>query len=138
MTWTHTQTIGLRHTDAAGLLFAPRLLEMAQDAFEALQAHVSISVVDRLKSGGAILPTVHCEADFLKPISLGDQIQIEVRLAKSGDRSFGLSYTFLSSEGEIMARAGTVHVAMNPGSGRSVALTDEMKRIFQPLDAETP
>ena len=91
MTWTHTQIIGLRHTDAAGLLFAPRLLEMAQEAFEALQADVSVSVAGRLKGGGPILPTVHCEADFLKPMGLGDEILVEVWLAKSGERSFSQS-----------------------------------------------
>ncbi len=138
MTWTHTQTIGLRHTDAAGLLFSPRLLEMAQEAFEELQAHVSVSVVGRLKGGGPILPTVHCEADFLKPIGLGDEIRVELRLAKSGERSFSLSYTFLTADGSVVARAATVHVAMDRGSGRPVALTDEMKRIFQPLDAVAP
>ena len=130
MSWIHHQVIHLRHTDAAGLLYAPRLLEMAQDALEALQSAAGVSLRERLEGPGPILPTVHCEADFLRPIRLGDKIAVEVRLQKQGRRSFTLAYVFRSPSGEELARGTTVHVAMDRATGTSAELTEGMTRIL--------
>lgn len=134
MPWTHRQVISLRHTDAAGLLYAPRLLEMAQDAFEALQSAAGVSLRERLGGSGPILPTVHCEADFLRPIRLGDEIAVEVRLERRGRRSFTLAYRFRAPSGEEAARGATVHVAMDRATGTSTELTDGMVRILEFLE----
>lgn len=133
MPWAHRQTIALRHTDAAGLLFAPRLLEMAQDAFEALQTAAGVSMAERLRGPGPILPTVHCEADFLRPMRLGEVVDVEVTLQKLGRRSFTLSYRFCSSGGEDLARAVTVHAAVDRTAGTAVELTESMRQILGPL-----
>ncbi len=138
MPWIHHQVIRLRHTDAAGLLYAPRLMEMAQDAFEALQSAAGVSPRERLEGSGPILPTVHCEADFLRPIRLGDEIAVEIRLERSGRRSFTLAYLFRSPAGEEVARGATVHVPMDRATGTSTELTDEMARILVFLEGARP
>lgn len=138
MPFIHHQVIRLRHTDAAGLFYAPRLMEMAQDAFEALQSASGVALQERLEGSGPLLPTVHCEADFMRPIRLGEEIAVEIRLGRRGRRSFTLAYLFRSPAGEEVARGATVHVAMDRATGTSTELTDGMARILGFLEGSRP
>lgn len=122
MPWTCRLPVRLRHTDAAGVIFFPRLFELAQDAYEALLDHLGSPLAVRLDGGGPLLPIAHCEADYLAPIRVGATVTIEVAVAREGTTSFTLEYTFRGEDGAELARARTVHVAVDQMGGRPVPL----------------
>lgn len=128
MPWTAETTVRMRDTDAAGVIFFPRLLEMAHDAYERLLDHLGVSLADDLAGDGPIAPIGRCEADYRRPMRLGDRIAVEVSVKREGTSSFALRYVFRNEAGEEVARALTVHVAMDRTTGRAVPLTDAMKR----------
>jgi 1,4-dihydroxy-2-naphthoyl-CoA hydrolase len=122
-------TVRLHHTDAAGLIFFPRLFDLVQEVLEIAMAERGASIEARLAGDGPIMPVVHCEADFQHPLRLGDEVTVEMHCEKLGAKSLGFLYRFLDAAGEEAARARTVHVAMDRRTGESVALTEQMRSL---------
>jgi len=127
VSWTHHKPIRLHHTDAAGIIFFPRLLELAHEAYEALLDALGFPLAQGLATDGPILPIGRCEADYLRPLKLGMTVAIEITVLREGNRSFTLGYVFRDEEGTEMARAQTVHVGMDRRTGKSVELPDMVR-----------
>ena len=127
-------SIRLHDTDAAGVLFFAHLLRHAHDAYEAFMEQAGFGLVGLIAGAGPHLPLVHAEADFLAPLRHGEQVLIRLSLARLGGSSFILEYEFLGSEGNIRARARTVHVALAPGGGKSVPLPDALRQRLELLE----
>jgi len=131
--WTHRQTIRLRHIDAAGVIFYPRLLELTHEAYEALLDELGQPLADTLASGRPIAPIVRCEANYRRPMTIGMELTIEVSVVREGKSSYTLGYIFRDDAGQEMAMAQVTHAAIDRGTGRSVRLTDEMRRGLSAL-----
>jgi len=122
-------TIRLHHTDAAGLIFFPRLFDLVQEVLETVMLERGASIGQRLEGDGPIMPIARCEADFKRPLRLGDQVTVEMSCERVGEKSISFAYRFVDAAGEEAALARTVHVGMDRRTGQSVALTDEMRRL---------
>ena len=131
--WTHRQTIRLRHIDAAGVIFYPRLLEMTHEAYEALLDHLGQPLVDTLASGQPIAPIVRCEADYRRPMTMGMELTIEVSVVREGKSSYTMGYTFRDDAGQEMASVQVTHAAIDRETGRSVRLTEKMQQGLSAL-----
>ncbi|MEZ4387005.1 MAG: acyl-CoA thioesterase [Candidatus Krumholzibacteriia bacterium] len=125
-------TIRLHHTDAAGLIFFPRLFDLVQEVLESAMAERGARIDQRLAGDGPIMPIAHCEADFRRPLRLGDEVTIEMHCEKVGVKSLSFLYRLLNAAGEEAALARTVHVAMDRRTGESVPLTAEMRGLGDP------
>lgn len=126
---TRQITIRLHHTDAAGLIFFPRLFEMAQAVLEDVMLERGASIGERLHGDGPIMPIAHCEADYKRPLRLGDRVTLEMSCERMGEKSLRFAYRFIDAAGEEAAVARTVHVCMDRRTGEALALTDEMRRL---------
>ena len=133
MPWTHRQTIRLRHIDAAGVIFYPRLLEMTHDAYEVFLDELGQPLPDTLASGQPIAPIVRCEANYRRPMTIGMELTIEVSVVREGKRSYTLGYVFRDDADQEMAQVQVTHAAIDRGTGRSVRLTDKMRRGLSAL-----
>lgn len=127
--------VRLSHTDAAGVIFFPRLLEMAHEGWEIFLDEAGFPLARGVAGPGPLFPIVHCEADFLRPMRLGDPFRHSLVLARLGSSSCSLAHSFRSPEGEELARALSVHTALDRLSGRSVPLPDELRRLLERLEA---
>lgn len=105
--------IYLRHTDAAGVMFYPRLLEMAHEVTEQLLVQIGYPIADMVAGKLHHLPIVHAEADYLRPMRLGERYEVTVALHKLGERSLGFTCTFLR-EGQAAAVTRVDHAAIDP------------------------
>lgn len=130
--------VRLAHTDAAGVIFFPRLLEMAQESWEDFLIACGRPLAQGLKGPAPLLPIVHCEADYRRPMRLGDEFRAQLLLEREGERSLSLRHRFLSPDGALLAEAVTVHVALERESGRAVPLPQSLRDLLARLrDAET-
>ncbi|MET0092629.1 MAG: acyl-CoA thioesterase [Sedimenticola sp.] len=122
--YEHKLRIGMGQVDAAGVVFAPRLLEMAHAVYEAFLVTHGWSA-RHILDGGWALPIVHMEADFHKPIHLDDEVSVLMGLVTLGESSLTLEYSFFRN-GELTASAKSVHVAIWNGVKRPLpeALAD--------------
>lgn len=90
--------------DRAGIVYYPRFMHyfhVALEEFFAAELGIEYhTVVDTHRIG---LPTVHLEADFSRPFSYGDPIEVEVRVLKIGRTSVVFGYRVFK-EGESEPR----------------------------------
>ena len=124
--FVHPVTVRLYHTDAAGVIFCSRLLELAHEAYEAFLDEAGLGVGRILAEGEVLLPVVAVEAEFMKPIRVGDRLQVELRLSRTGDHSYRVTYRFRDPAGQVKARAVTRHVALDGTHGRPVVLPEPL------------
>lgn len=127
--FVHSLRVRLHHTDAAGVIFCSRLLELAHEAYEALLEQVGLGLDRILAQGRLRLPVVALEAEFLRPIRVGDRLQVELTLARRGAHSYQVAYRFCDRAGKVKARAVTRHVVLDGVNGRPAALPEALARL---------
>lgn len=127
--FVHPITVRLHHTDAAGVIFCSRLLELAHEAYEALLEQIGLSVGQILAEGAVRLPVVAVEAEFVKPIRVGERLQVEITVSRHGAHSCQVAYRFRDPAGQVKARAATHHVALDGARGTPAALPEALARL---------
>ncbi len=126
--------VALHDTDAAGVMFFAHLLRHAHDAYEHWLANLGVDLC-QLIAAGVALPIVHASADYLAPLRHGDAVEVAVSLADLSQRRFRLEYKFYSASQQLLARAQTVHVAIDPQQHRACPLPETLQHIFAELQA---
>jgi len=119
--------VGLSDTDAAGRIYFARLLERAHEAYEAFLRSVHLPIETWIADGPQ-LPIVHAEADFLASMTLGQELRVSLMVYKLGRTSFTLDYRFLGTDGDLLATARTVHVALS--NGEPVPLPERLREVL--------
>lgn len=114
MTFTHEVTVRFNEVDRAGIAFFGRVFEWCHEAYEELFATAGLRIRDMFEKESWAMPLVHAEADYRRPMRLGDRLAIEVRLERLGRRSLSLAYTVRGAEGgapdeDVRATARLVH-----------------------------
>jgi acyl-CoA thioester hydrolase len=71
----------------------------------------------------------HLEIDFRAPVGFGADVEIEVRPARVGTKSFGLDYTMRVEE-RVVAEAKSVLVAYDYGREQSVELPERWREAL--------
>jgi len=125
--------IVMRHTDAAGVMFFARLFELLHDAFEAFLGRHQVSPAELVGRGDYLMPIAHVQADYKQPLPLGEQVTVDLRLAKTGRCSFTLTYEVRNGEGTLAATAETVHVPVSKKTLRPVKLPEAIRAALDSL-----
>jgi len=116
--------ITLQNTDTTGTIHFSFQLQVAIEAFEAFLEESGWPLSQIFKQYG--LPVVHVESDYLGPIRIGDEIDIEIFLKSLGKRSFAI--TSLIRKGEkIVGRSTIIHAVIGAQSGASMDVPELLK-----------
>jgi acyl-CoA thioester hydrolase len=117
----HRETVRFRDVDALGHVNNAVFLTYLEEARIAflvpLGAEVSNMILARV------------EIDFRAPLRMGDQIEIGVRPANVGTKSFELEYEVRSGDA-VAAEAKTVLVSFDYESGRSIELPESWREAL--------
>jgi acyl-CoA thioester hydrolase len=117
----HRETVRFRDVDALGHVNNAVFLTYLEEARIAflvpLGAEVSNMILARV------------EIDFRAPLRMGDEIEIGVRPANVGTKSFELEYEVRSGD-EVAAEAKTVLVSFDYESGRSIELPESWREAL--------
>ncbi len=125
--------IKLYHTDAANLIFYSNLFNLAYECFEEFLEDSDFSVLKIINGGKILMPVVHAEADYIKPMRLGDKIEIQLTLFSSGKSSYKLDYNFYNENMEKVASAKTAHVVISVDDHRPVKIPEPLLNILKTL-----
>jgi 1,4-dihydroxy-2-naphthoyl-CoA hydrolase len=132
-TLTVRTKVRLSDTDAAGLLFFAKQFVYAHDAYEFLMQTVGYSLLDIIEKESFLLPIVHAEADYLKKLNVGEEIDVTVSIARIGNTSFTLAYEVSDRTGRLVGRASTVHVSVDKQSQSKIDLPPDLRQALQKL-----
>lgn len=124
-----SKTIHLHDTDAAGRLYFAQLFRLAHEGYEAFISNLGFSVRDILKGGRFALPIVRAEADYKLPLSVGDEIALEIRPMRVGQSSFTVLCR-ITHQGRTAGRVKTVHVAVEAKKGGKCELPVRLRRAL--------
>lgn len=128
----HRFTIHLHDTDAAGILFFGHLFRHAHDALETFMTAIGIPLDRMIRDRQMLLPLVHAEADYRRPLRHGDAVRVLVTVLEIRRRSFAIGYRFINSSGEIAASARTVHVRVSADLIPSEDLSEPLRAALSP------
>ena len=108
-------------TDAAGLMHFVAFFRMMEQAEHDLLRSVGLSVVMHDDEGKISWPRVAAKCDFQAAARFDDLLQIEVRIARLGERSITYAHRFmregnLLASGEITAVCCRIHKGELPRS----------------------
>ena len=128
--------IKLYHTDAANLIFYSNLFNLAYECLEEFLEKSNFSVLKIINEGKVLMPVVHAEADYIRPMRLGDKIEIQLSLDYVGKSSYKLSYDFYNESKIKVAHVKTAHVLISASDYKPVKLPEELLLILKNLEAE--
>lgn len=134
--FVYSLRVRLHHTDAAGVIFCSRLLELAHEAYEALLEQVGLGIDRLLAQGRLRLPVVGLEAEFTQPIRVGERLQVELTLTRRGAHSYQVAYGFRDPAGTVKARAVTRHVVLDGVHGKPAPLPEALARLVDGAAAQ--
>jgi acyl-CoA thioester hydrolase len=120
--FVHREQVRFRDLDAMGHVNNAVFLTYIESARFAFLRHLgAAATVDKMS-----IIVARIEIDFRAPVGLGDEVAIEVRATRFGDKSFDLEYV-LRVDGQVVAEAKSVLVGYDYGSGRSIAIPDDWR-----------
>ncbi len=120
-------SVRLPDTDAAGILFFGNYFRLAHDAYEAFMESIGFSLRYIVQEADFLVLIAHAEADYEKPLRLGDRATVELEVENIGRTSFVLSYSLRDVHNDIAATVKTVHVTVDKKSGDKVPLPEKLR-----------
>lgn len=125
MPFSHPVTVRFSQVDPAGIAYFSRVFELCHEAFEAALAAAGWPLAGFFREKTWGLPLVHAEADFRRPLRLGDALNVEVSLAEVGERSLRFAFAIRDGKGEVRAEVQHVHAAIDLRTGAKAALPED-------------
>lgn len=118
--------------DLVGFVYYPRLLHYCHVAMEEFFAARCGTTYEQLMTRERIgFPTVKLQAEFFAPLNYGDEVDVEVKVTRTGHSSAVFEYTLRRNlDDTLCARATLVQVAMNLDTRRAVELPARYRSAF--------
>ncbi|MEM1368505.1 MAG: thioesterase family protein [Cyanobacteria bacterium P01_H01_bin.15] len=116
MKFIYQRTLYLADTDAAGVIYFARGLNLCHEAYEAFLIKQGVNLPSLYKNPQVAYPIVHAEIDFFRPLRSGDRLHIHLTATAIGETGFTLSYRlyFEDQTDPLLAQAQTKHIAIAP------------------------
>lgn len=118
--------------DHAGIVYYPRFYIYFHEAFEDLFNLSDLPYFELLDKQRIGFPTVHVETDFKKPLRYGDSLDIEVAVARLGNKSVTMDYTgYRHRDGELSVTAQTTLACVDMDSFKPREIPAPLRELFQ-------
>ncbi len=125
--FTYRRKVRLQDTDATGVLYFSEQLKMALEAFEDFLSRHEMPL-RRLIDSPFLLPVVHAEADYLAPVMVGDELDIQLTVEAVGTKSVTFAYRFVDVRKKInVGTAKIIHVTVDKQTRQSVPVPDTLR-----------
>ncbi len=131
--FSYKTKIRLFDTDAAGILFFANQFRLVEEAYEAFLEENGIQIKDFLDRSSFIVPIVHADSDFLRPLRAGDKIEIEIDLMKKGSSSFTLAHRIFKSDRTLCGKGSTVHVCVSSKTFKKIPIPEHITKILSSI-----
>jgi 1,4-dihydroxy-2-naphthoyl-CoA hydrolase len=132
--YIYNTKVRLFHTDAANLIFFGSLFNITHECYEEFLEKSGFSVKKILADNKFHIPVVHAEADYIKPLRLGDKIEIRMTLNSWGKSSFSLNFVLLNESGEKTAIVKTVNVVIDARSCKPIEIPEKLFKVLSGLN----
>ncbi len=125
--------VKLHDTDAAGIVFFANYFKIAHSAYEAFMKSIGCGLDHILGDSEYIILIAHAEADYSRPLTLGETVNIGMKIERIGESSFILRYEFDDRAGNHVAQVKTVHVAIAKKGSDKIPIPEKVRIGLQSL-----
>ena len=125
--------VRMADTDAAGVIYFARQLELAHYAFEMFLEEAGLGVGHMLAEKDYRIPIVHAESDYHAPLRVGDRLSICLTALRIGDTSFTLDFRLRDRQGREVGAVKTIHVAVSRSTWTKRPIPAELRAALQRL-----
>lgn len=108
--------VRMHDTDMAGILYFPRQFRFAHDALEDFVSSLGYTFDQVFRREKFVFVIVHAEADYLSPLTVGDKLEVHVKIERIGETSFTVIYHIYKGDKTLAGTARTVHVTLDASS----------------------
>jgi 1,4-dihydroxy-2-naphthoyl-CoA hydrolase len=138
------RAIRFQDIDAAGIIFYPRVLEMFHDTYAAFLASAGTPLREVMNRDTWIAPVRHAEADYFKPLRLGDEVLVEISRAHLSETETTLGYRIvrspaepraISQAGEVCAVGQVVHTFVDRGTFKRIPIPELVRRALVRIES---
>jgi 1,4-dihydroxy-2-naphthoyl-CoA hydrolase len=126
MPFIYKRVIRFSDTDAAGVVYFANILSICHEAYEASLVAANINLKLFFSNPTTAIPIVHASVDFSRPLFCGDEINITLQPQQLNIDKFEIDYQVLGLKEQLIAKAITRHVCINPVSRNKQELASEM------------
>lgn len=131
MPFIYTRTIRFQDTDAAGVVYFANVLAMCHEAYEESLVASAINLKVFFSNSGVAVPIVHASVDFLRPMFCGEKVFIQLMPKQRSAEKFEIAYEVVAAAEQLVAKAITRHICIEPVSRIKKELPDEMIQWLQ-------
>jgi 1,4-dihydroxy-2-naphthoyl-CoA hydrolase len=125
--FTFNTFVRLPDTDAAGILFFGNYFRLAHDAYETFMESIGFGLDYVIREADFLIVIAHAEADYNKPLQLGEKLTVQLTVEKISQTSFALSYVFKDKHNDTAAVVKTVHVTVDKKTGEKIVLPEKLR-----------
>jgi 1,4-dihydroxy-2-naphthoyl-CoA hydrolase len=124
MPFNYARTVHFADTDAAGVVFFANYLAICHEAYEESLSASGIDLKTFFSDNGVVVPVSKSEAEYLRPISCGDKLEVTVKPALLSENSYEIRFEIIriGSPSKCAARIRTEHVCIDSTSRARKAL----------------
>ena len=135
MAFEHVVTVRFQHVDRAGIAFFGQVFEYCHAAYEEMLVAAGLSLREIFDQGGWGMPLVHAEADYSRPMRMGDRLAVALEVARIGRSSLTFEYTVRGAEGrELRATVRLVHAFIDLDGFRKLTVPPSLVEALARLD----
>ena len=126
---THNQ-VRMHDTDMAGILYFARQFRFAHDALEDFLGSLGYNFGEIFRHEHFIFVIVRAEADYLKPLNVGDKLDIHLIIEHVGNSSFSVFYKIYNSDKLLVGKVKTVHVTVDAKTRKKIPIPEKFKQFL--------
>ena len=126
------RTVRFGDTDAAGVVHFHEMFRWCHETWEESLEKYGIVLLEIFPTTqinscqlDVALPIVHCEANYFKPLYVGDNITIELNPEKLDESSFVLRFKLVKNNEDI-GSINIKHVSINPITRERCTLSEQI------------
>jgi 1,4-dihydroxy-2-naphthoyl-CoA hydrolase len=118
MPFIYARTVHFADTDAAGVVFFANYLAICHEAYEESLSATGLDLKTFFSDEGVVVPIAKSEAEYLRPISCGDKLEVTVKPKALSENSYEIRFELmrLGSPAKCAARIRTEHVCIDSGT----------------------
>jgi len=117
--------------DPAGILFYAKIYELCHSAYEEMIQSFNLKE-DYWSNEDYIVPIIHSEATYHKPLVYNSFVEIELSVANLSSSAFKLFYACKNENGELCVEVKTTHVFVDKKTWKKKQIKDDVRAGLTP------
>lgn len=127
MSFSRPLVVRFHETDPAGIVFFSRVFEYCHAVYEELLTEVVGGDFERFfRTSPWGTPLVHAEADYHRPLRLGERLTATVVVERVGRTSVSYRYALADGDGQLRATVRLVHSCIDRATFTAVPVPAEL------------